>query len=126
MNATYVLMTNFVDDEAENDAALALCAKYGLKGIATDYRLTSQSVPLDQTVGGAGSFVSKNHPLGQTYRTPWGVYPGTRLIQLNIYPASWSPDVPSLSVFIPPRIKVLNWQVHHVLFRQSAKCRKYG
>lgn len=70
MNATYVLMGNGVDETSENDVALAQCVDKGLKGIITEKKMLWYAMPLEQTVNGSGSYVSKSNSLGQTFTTP--------------------------------------------------------
>lgn len=72
MNATFLLMTNGVDNFAENDAALTQAAANGLKVIVSDRRLMFNSTPINQIIDGSSKAVSNTNSIGQTFTTPAG------------------------------------------------------
>ncbi|WP_256756860.1 discoidin domain-containing protein [Cohnella sp. WQ 127256] len=70
MNATYVLLTNNILSQAQNDAALVQCAANGLKCVIQEERLGSYKFNDLQNAGDGGGYLNYGHSFGQTFITP--------------------------------------------------------
>jgi|GEM_PF-1235052 hypothetical protein len=104
MNVTYMLAGEGIDDFSTNDAALTQCAANGLKAIVHDTRMMWYRMPIEQTNGSSGIYVSSSNSLGQTFTIPSNNTAfAIDTIQLSVDKLYWTAGITlTLSVYDSP------------------------